>query len=146
MRRPIAIALLALVVLGISACSPGGEPVTSTVMAVDCETLEASAADRLPVLEAARIGVGEHLEVQLCSNPSTGFSWEDPTWEGAGALELVDRGVVQQVGAGPGAPGQEIFTFRATAPGVTTIHFVYSQPWAGGIKGAWRLDLAVTVG
>ncbi len=53
---------------------------------------------------------------------------------------LDDRSVARRAEA-----GRERFTFRATAPGDATIHFVYSQPWEGGQKGAWRLDVGVTV-
>ena len=145
MRRAALPLLLAGILATATACSAGGEPVTSTVMTVDCDTLEQGAADGPPVLDAARIGSGEHLEVHLCANPSTGFTWEDPTGEGAQAIELVSRADLQTVGGPPGAAAQEVFTFRGVGPGVTTLHFVYSQPWAGGIKGEWRLDLAVTV-
>jgi hypothetical protein len=31
------------------------------------------------------------------------------------------------------------------SPGAAVIHFTYSQPWDGGTKGAWRLDLTTTV-
>jgi predicted secreted protein len=145
MRRIWLALALAGILAGTAACAVGGDPVPATVLTVDCATFEERAADDLPVLEAVRIGVGDGLEVHLCANPSTGFSWEEPTWEGAEALELVTRGTAAPVDAAPGAPAQETFTFRAVASGVTTVHFVYSQPWAGGIKGAWRLDLAVTV-
>jgi hypothetical protein len=29
--------------------------------------------------------------------------------------------------------------------GAAVIHFIYSQPWEGGTKGAWRFDLALNV-
>lgn len=132
--------------IAVSACSlVGGEPVTATVLAIDCDRLEAAAQTNAPLAEVVAIGVDQQLEVVLCSNPSTGFSWEDPTWEGAAALELIERKLTEPVDAVPGTPGEEAFRFRATAPGTTIIHFVYSQPWAGGTKGAWLVDLTVTV-
>lgn len=103
---------------------------------------EGSAA---PLERDLAVGNGQTFKVALCSNPSTGFSWEEPTAEGDHSVELVEQGVLQTVGGPPGEAGQEWFTFRATAPGTTVLHFVYSQPWEGGTKGAWRLDLTVTV-
>lgn len=98
-----------------------------------------------PLERDLAVGNGLTFKITLCSNPSTGFSWEEPTAEGDRSVELVERGVNQTVGGPPGEAGEEWFTFRATAPGTTVLHFVYSQPWEGGTKGAWRLDLTVVV-
>jgi len=83
--------------------------------------------------------------VILCSNASTGFAWEVPTWTGDPSVELVQLGKDAPATALPGAAGTTVFTFRATAAGTTRIEFVYSQPWAGGMKGTWRLAVTVTV-
>lgn len=140
--RSAVIAWTLIAGIAVSACSlTEGEPRNMTVMGVDCATFEAQPA----VTDAVAIGQGDSLQVTLCTNPSTGFSWEDPIGEGAATLELESRAVAEPVDAAPGAPGQEAFTFRSIAPGETIVHFVYSQPWAGGTKGAWTLDLTVTV-
>jgi predicted secreted protein len=134
MRR---VAFLAALVV-ISACgaatgSPGPD------MVVDCD---AFAADPAPGRELG-VAVGTEFTVTLCSNPSTGFSWEEPTWEGDQTVELVRAEGGAPAASGVGAAGTETFAFQAIASGQTTVRFVYSQPWAGGTKGAWRLDLSV---
>ena len=133
---------VALLVASVAGCSPiEGERQNMTVMGVDCATFEAQPA----ATETVTIATGDSLEIALCSNPSTGFTWEEPTWEGAATLEVVSRQDLEPIDAVPGAAGQEAFTFRSTAPGETIVHFDYSQPWAGGTKGAWTLDLTVNV-
>ena len=139
--------VLALVVMFLAsvivACSSTIATPT-TGLEVSCATFEAEGA-AAPLERDLAVGNGQTFTVTLCSNPSTGFSWEEPTAEGDRSVESVERSILQTVGGPPGEAGQERFTFRATAPGTTVLHFVYSQPWEGGTKGAWRLDLTVTV-
>lgn len=129
-------ALLALIA-AVVACGPAAvSPAVST--AVDCDSFAAEPSGaRTLTLPAAG-----PFSVTLCSNASTGFAWEEPTWDGDLVLEYAGRTQDGPVGA-VGAAGTETFAFRATGSGSATIHFTYSQPWAGGTKGAWRLDLSV---
>ena len=94
-----------------------------------------------------KLGVGGSLMVTLESNPaSTGFQWE--------LKEISDGTVLQQVGqkyeapegAGVvGAPGKEIWTFKALKKGQSSISMEYSQPWEGGTKAGETFDLTVAV-
>jgi predicted secreted protein len=141
MRVPSIVLVLSLAV---AACAQS--PVASgRTVTVACATFESQGADGTPIAKTVSVTAGQGFTVVLCSNPSTGFSWEQPTWEGDAAVELVQRGIQQTVGAQPGAAGAESFEFKATKAGTTVIHFTYSQPWAGGTKGAWRADVTATV-
>lgn len=104
------------------------------------------------------VNAGESFTVILCSNPTTGFEWSE-------AAEIGDQTVIQQIdhefvtpasgasdqgkgkGSPPlaGAPGQEIWTFKALKAGTSTVSLEYSQPWEGGEKGEWTYVLTVTV-
>jgi len=44
-----------------------------------------------------------------------------------------------------GAPGEEVWTFKALKKGTSTIALEYSRPWEGGEKGEWTLNLTVIV-
>jgi inhibitor of cysteine peptidase len=44
-----------------------------------------------------------------------------------------------------GAPGKEIWTFKALKKGTSTISMEYSQPWPNGTKAAETFDLTVVV-
>jgi predicted secreted protein len=124
-----------------SAAAPvqSGAPVVE--LAVDCATFEATPAESV----SEPVGVGGTLVVRLCSNPSTGYTWSDPVVEDASVLALVSSTSEPAASPLPGAPGTQSFTFHGLTEGTTEVTSSYDQPWAGGKKGAWTLDLEVTV-
>jgi inhibitor of cysteine peptidase len=93
------------------------------------------------------VAVGDTITVTLCSNASTGFRWSEAAQIGAPALiQQVEHKFVAPEGEGlVGAPGQEVWTFKALEKGTTTIAMEYSRPWEGGEKGVWTFVLTVTV-
>jgi len=141
--RSAGIVIALVLVFAVAGCTP---PATAgPSLPVDCATFEREGADGAVVERELEVQVNETFVITLCANPSTGFSWEEPTLEGDAGIDLIEHGVDQTIGGPPGEAGQERFTFRTTSPGRDTIHFVYSQPWEGGQKGAWRLDVGVSV-
>jgi predicted secreted protein len=142
---PTRIALVAMLLGAMLIGCAGGSPAPGPTVTIDCAAFESQGAGGVPVTSDVSVTVGQGFTVVLCSNPSTGFSWEQPTWEGDATVELVQRSVQQTVGGQAGATGTESFAFNATKAGTTLIHFVYSQPWAGGTKGAWQADVTVAV-
>lgn len=100
------------------------------------------------VEQSSVVSAGSDLKVILCSNPSTGFSWEDPQLADTGVLKLVDRSYQAPGDATMeivGAAGGEVLTLHAVAAGTTTMTISYGQPWAGGTKGEWTYHLSITV-
>jgi len=94
------------------------------------------------------IAAGTDAKIVLCSNPTTGFAWEEPQLGDTTVLRLVDHAYQAPDGASlpiMGAAGGEILTIRALAAGTTTLTIRYSEPWAGGTKGEWTYSLSVTV-
>ena len=135
----IAGALLA----GCAAATAGQPSAPRDAVAIGCDELAAAASGSGAVERSVEAAVGDSIRVTLCSNPSTGFSWEQPALPASSAVEVVDHGVVAPSGALVGAAGGETFTFRATAAGTTEVRLAYSQPWAGGTKGAWTVRLVI---
>ena len=88
--------------------------------------------------------VGSEIVVTLCSNASTGFSWEPPVYDHA-ALRLVRVTSSAPASGLVGAAGTHDVTFRALTSGSHSVLFAYSRPWAGGEKGLWRLALTTLV-
>ena len=87
------------------------------------------------------------LTITLCSNPTTGFTWSE-------TAEISDQTVLQQTAHESvppeetgvvGAPGQEVWTFKALKKGTSTVSLQYSRPWEGGEQGEWTFTLTVTV-
>jgi predicted secreted protein len=87
------------------------------------------------------------LVVSLCSNPTTGFKWNE-------TAQISDVTVMQQAehnfvspGVSPGVvgvPGKEVWIFNALKSGATTIKMFYSRPWEGD-GAVWTYTLNVDV-
>ena len=125
----------------IAACSTtqAAEPLGAT-----CDQLQSTQT----VEQTGEIAPGSDVNVVLCSNPSTGFAWEESQLGDTSVVRLVDRSYQAPGGATlpvVGAAGGEVLTFRAVAAGTTTVSIRYSQPWAGGTKGEWTYRLSITV-
>ncbi len=101
------------------------------------------------VTKTIKVTEGKDFTVTLCSNPTTGFSWETPHISDPKIVQVVDSTfIAPNTGATPplaGAPGSNMWTFKAVAKGTITIANSYSRPWEGGEKGAWTFNLTVTV-
>lgn len=142
MHRTYALWLtLALFTIALAGC---GRAQAQPSLAIGCEEFGASP---FQVREMALNAKGA-FRVALCANLSTGYSWEDARIADPTVLEVTDEVYLMGERAKDhvvGAPGVQLWTFRTLKKGETTIAFVYSQPWQGGEKGAWRLDLQVAV-
>ena len=96
--------------------------------------------------QQVKVAVGGSVIVTLESNASTGFQWV--------LVSIGDETVLEKVAntyEAPedtdmvGAPGKEIWTFKALKKGTSTISMEYSRPWEGGEKGEWTFVLLVVV-
>ena len=141
MKKILIMAAVGLFVILIAACAGGNQRIE-----VSCDDFYREASQSGTV-EAK---VGETFELALCSNPTTGFQWEDPaTISDPVVLEQVSMvfeepsdSVDSQL---VGAPGIQGWTFKAMHAGNAQVSLTYSQPWEGGEKDAWFYILDVTV-
>jgi inhibitor of cysteine peptidase len=96
-----------------------------------------------------KLAVGGSLIVTLESNRSTGFEWGLTSISDESVLELVDnRYEAPPTSDGvpiSGAPGQEVWTFKALKKGKSTLSMKYAQPWAQGVEPAKTFALTVDV-
>ena len=102
------------------------------------------------IAEEVTVDSGESFTVTLCSNPTTGFQWSAAQISDPAIIEEVDRqftppGYTDGSPPAAGAPGQEVWTFKARKAGESTISMEYDQPWEGGMKSAWTFVLTVVV-
>jgi predicted secreted protein len=138
-RERAIVALLLLPLLG--ACSETGSP--TTTIEVSCEEL--GSASPSPVARSVSVAKGGTVVVRLCSNPSTGFEWEDaeiapPSILAERTREFIPPGITM-----PGGASLEQWTFEALTCGTCTISMGYSRPWEGAEKDVWQFELEVTV-
>ena len=81
--------------------------------------------------------IGQHVDITLNANPSTGYSW---SWINKATVTTVDSVAAISVSTNnvPGSPSQEIWRFKAVKAGYDSIKFRYAQPWVGGAVGETR--------
>ncbi|MDD5288208.1 MAG: protease inhibitor I42 family protein [Dehalococcoidales bacterium] len=91
------------------------------------------------------IAAGGTLTVTLESNQTTGYSWELKEIGDTDILQKTDNKYEAPNTGLIGAGGKEIWNFKALKEGKSTLTMEYSQPWAGGQKGAKSFSLTVIV-
>lgn len=135
------------VLLSLFACSSASEEAPAGQVSV-----EASCDDFMKlkhISKEAEVTAGDSFTVTLCSNPTTGYGWSE-------SAQIGDQAIVQQIDHGfvileretppqPGAPGEEVWTFKALKEGTSRISMEYSRPWEGGEKASWTFELTVVV-
>ncbi len=133
----------ALILLTLSLCLAACTPSTGTSIEISCDDF----GTQPHMSKQINVTTGNTFTVTLCSNATTGFQWSE-------SAQISDEAVVQQTGhefVSPenkglvGAPGEEVWTFKALKKGTSTIALEYSRPWEGGEKGEWTLNLTVIV-
>jgi inhibitor of cysteine peptidase len=138
--RIIPVFALLTLSLWLAACAPG---ITGTSVEVSCDDF----GNQQHMSKQMEVAAGDSFTVTLCSNATTGFKWSE-------SAQIGDQTIVQQTGhefVAPdakglvGAPGKEVWTFKALKKGTSTISMEYSRPWEGGEKGTWTFNLTVTV-
>jgi predicted secreted protein len=149
MSRSLRASLMVTALLGAAlavpatAQSPGPDvPPAAAAVTIDCDAFMATPA----ATAAVDAPVGGSVIVSLCSNPSTGFRWEDPVSSDPSIASVGGWSYVAPADAAqPGAGGTEVLTLVAGATGHATVTASYDQPWEGGTKGGWTLTLDVVV-
>jgi len=76
-----------------------------------------------------RVRPGEEFSIVLVSNPSTGFRWKMTLPEDQKIVTFLGASHVAPQEVMPGAPGKEVYKFKAMTPGETKADFVYERPW-----------------
>ena len=131
-----------LILLPLSLCLVACAPSAGTSIEISCDDF----GQQPHMSKQINIATGDTFTVTLCSNATTGFEWSE-------SAQISDQTIVQQTGheiVAPdtglvGAPGKEVWTFKALKNGTSTIALEYSRPWEGGEKGEWTFNLTVTV-
>jgi inhibitor of cysteine peptidase len=99
------------------------------------------------IIKATEVAPDGTITVTLSSNATTGFSWSETAQiSNASVLEQTKHEFIAPTNSNiVGAPGNEVWTFKALKKGTTTVEMQYSRPWEGGEKGEWSFQLTVTI-
>lgn len=73
--------------------------------------------------------VGDTVTIGLLSNPTTGYSWRIKEPYRKDILELMNSTYLPDDTGLTGSGGREVWNFKATAEGVTSLVFIYKRPW-----------------
>jgi inhibitor of cysteine peptidase len=84
------------------------------------------------------------LVISVESNLSTGYGWRVGKNDAA-ILKFVDQSAFPPRVAMPGAPGRQMFKFRALASGKDSLELEYVRPWEKGVPPAKKFSISVTV-
>ena len=96
--------------------------------------------------EEVTLDVEDLLVVTLDANATTGFSWNLSAISDQDVIEKVsDEYIAPEQTGMVGVGGQEVWKFRAMAPGTAEITMVYIQPWVQPPDPAGTFSIIVVV-
>ena len=76
-----------------------------------------------------KIKAGDAFSITLASNATTGFHWKMTLPEDVKAVTFLGSEYIASQAGLVGAPGTEVFKFKAITPGEIKAAFVYERPW-----------------
>lgn len=97
--------------------------------------------------DSINLKINDTVEINLESNPTTGYSWflSDKTNESIVSLvdsEYIESGKDEEL---VGAGGHETFTFKAVSKGETSIILNYERPWGEDIELLETFEVTISV-
>lgn len=75
------------------------------------------------------IEMNEQFQLNLVSNPSTGFKWKWINKQEVTVVDSVDYQYIEEDSNMIGCAGKETWTFKGVKKGVDTIKLEYRRPW-----------------
>jgi inhibitor of cysteine peptidase len=120
-------------------------PLAALLLVGSCGGDDASTSllDETDTGSKTALDVGDRLEVELESNPTTGYRWElAPLPEG---LVLVSSDVEEPGGSLVGAPGTQVFVFDAVAAGEGILRFEYVRPFDDPVIAEKIVEFVLTI-
>jgi inhibitor of cysteine peptidase len=111
------IVLTVLLALTVSACGSKASPAPSLAISDAGKTMEVNA--------------GSEFKIVIESNPSTGYHWELPGSLDESLVQFVSKEYRATEPVMPGSGGRDVWTFKAVAPGQTTITLGNYPPGQG---------------
>jgi inhibitor of cysteine peptidase len=101
----------------------------------------ASAEDAQPLT----VKPGRKFTLTLESNPTTGYSWRLAKPVDEKLITLLTNEFVRPKSDLAGAPGAQVWKFKAVHEGQARIHLEYVRPWETGAQPARQTNFIVTV-
>jgi predicted secreted protein len=93
---------------------------------------------------SVQLKLGDILEVHLCSNPTTGYSWYVHP-KSTQLLRLLGQSQAQSHQPGVGRPILQVFRFQAVANGDGTLLLHYIRTWERQTANEEQFDVQVSI-
>jgi inhibitor of cysteine peptidase len=104
-----------------------------TILALACSLSSCKMHSKIKNSDAMKsdyeIGVGESFQLELTSNPSTGYSW---SWSNQQAVSVVEKTDSKYTANNPGSMGgggSEVWTFKGLKSGSDSLKLEYKRAW-----------------
>lgn len=134
-RLIVLTSIIAVMLLCLFGCSPSGSVAPSEV-----------SVDESHNGKKVEIAVAGTLTVTLESNPTTGFQWELASISDQAVLEKQSNTFEAPEDTGMvGAPGKEVWTFKALKKGSSIVSMEYRRPWEEDVEPDKTFTLSVVV-
>lgn len=111
------------------------------LLVVSCWFANTLGAEEKPIA----VGVGQEFKLALESNPSTGNQWLLAKPLDERLLKLLGTEYRRGRSGTPGAPGNEILTFRALSDGKTEIRLKYGRLWERDSSPSRKTNFVVII-
>ncbi len=137
----IYILLLPLLAIG---CDKTGPDDTAQAQTISIKLSLDDFAAQKDIVKDVQLTKGQSLKVDLGSNPTTGYKWEDAVISDTNIIDVVSSDFLEPTDTAiVGAPGTDVRVFEAKTAGTATIKISYSRSWEG--QGIYSLTINVTV-
>lgn len=83
---------------------------------------------------AYEIGIGESFQIELASNPSTGYSWKWTNKQEVSVVDTIDNHYIADDPDKIGGGGREIWKFKGIKSGSEVIKLGYTRAWESGTE------------
>jgi inhibitor of cysteine peptidase len=81
---------------------------------------------------AYEISIGESFQIELASNPTTGYSWKWANKQEVSAVDTIDNQYIPDSPDRIGGGGKEIWKFKGLKSGSEVIKLEYRRSWQSG--------------
>ena len=118
--------------------------VTLALIALGCKTVKV--VEKSPAKSDYQVSINKTFEIELVSNPSTGYTWHWANEAKATKVRMVKSNYVSKSAPNlVGGGGVEQFTFKGVQKGTEIIELIYIRPWEKGAPPAKRVVYKVEV-
>ncbi len=92
-----------------------------------------------------RIARNSDFQVLLDANPTTGFSWKIVSYDSTRIKFKKEEFLANANDRIVGAPGKQMFKFKAINTGTTDLDMVYQRPWERAAPDVERFRVTIVV-